>query len=95
MNPISLEDAAKACHISTYYFAHRFKSATGTTFGNYLNRIRLEQAKIRIMLEDELFTETAMKCGFSSIRMFNRSFVSYFKITPTQAKKAWRNAQFP
>ena len=87
---IRLEDAARACHMSTYYFAHSFKRATGTTFGTYLNRFRLEQAKVRIMLDDALFTDIAMQCGFSSVRTFNRSFVNYYKITPSQAKKEWR-----
>lgn len=88
---ISLEDAAGVCHMSMYYFAHSFKRATGTTFLNYLNGYRLEQAKHRITDTDESFTNIAMQCGFPSIRTFNRCFQKHYKLTPTEARVKWKS----
>lgn len=87
---ISLEDAAAVCHMSMYYFAHSFKKATGTTFLSYLNGYRLEQAKHLIIEVNTSFTEVAMRCGFSSIRTFNRCFQKHYKMTPTEAKTRWK-----
>lgn len=88
---ISLKDAAGVCHMSMYYFAHSFKKATGTTFLNYLNGYRLEQAMHRITDTDESFMHIAMQCGFPSIRTFNRCFQQHYKLTPTEARGKWKN----
>ena len=88
---ISLEDAALVCHMSMYYFAHSFKKATGTTFLNYLNGYRLEQAKHRITNTGDSFTNIAMHCGFPSIRTFNRCFQKHYKLTPTEARIKWQS----
>lgn len=87
---VTLEEAATACHMSMYYFAHSFKQATGTTFLSYLNGFRLEKARRLILETEESFTTIAMKCGFASIRTFNRCFRQHFKITPTEAKSQWK-----
>lgn len=88
---ISLTDAAAACHMSMYYFAHSFKHATGTTFINYLNSYRLEHAKCHIIDTEDSVTKIAMQCGFPSIRTFNRCFQKHYKLTPTQARAKWKS----
>ncbi len=91
---VSLEDAANACHMSMYYFAHLFKKATGTTFLSYLNEFRLEKVRHKITDSSTSFTQIAMQCGFPSIRTFNRCFLKHYKITPTQAREKWRPGNF-
>ncbi len=86
---IRLEDVADICHLSLYYFAHTFKKATGTTFGQYLTAFRLDLAKNRMIETKESISEIAMFCGFSSIRTFNRCFLNHFKMTPTEARRCW------
>jgi ligand-binding sensor protein len=44
--PISLEDIAGALNVSAYHFCRVFKMATGLTFVKYLNRVRIERAKV-------------------------------------------------
>lgn len=87
---VSLKDAATACHLSEYYFAHSFKRITGSTFLGFLNGYRLEKVRDLITNTDESFTSIALGCGFSTVRMFNRCFLNHFRMTPTKARVLWR-----
>src|SRR4029077_12409378 len=48
-DPVSLEEIAKAMHVSTFYFCKMFKKATGLTFTDYLGRVRVEKAKTLLL----------------------------------------------
>ena len=84
---IRLEDAAFACHFSSYYFAHCFKRAAGMTFNTYLTEFRLKKAAELIKSSSKTLTEIALACGFASVRTFNRSFMKFYNITPSQLRK--------
>ena len=92
---VSLNDAASACHLSEYYFAHSFKRITGSTFLSFLNGYRLEKVRELITTTDDSFTNIALNCGFSTVRMFNRCFLNHFKLTPTKARILWRGGNVP
>ena len=79
---IELEDAAKYCSLSKYYFAHLFKSTAGTTFCEYLTLYRLERAVPLLTDTSKKISEIAMDCGFSNIRSFNRAFRRIYKKSP-------------
>lgn len=82
--PITLEEAAAACHFSKYYFAHAFKELTGTTFSRYLAAFRLEKAVAALAVSDGNITAVALSCGFGNVRSFNRAFRERFGMTPLQ-----------
>lgn len=80
---ISLEDVAKCCNLSRYYFAHEFKRITNTTFLNYLTAYRLESAQVLLGTGMKM-TEIAFECGFPNVRSFNRAFRSVYGMAPTE-----------
>ena len=41
---VYLEDAARYCRLSKFYFSHLLKSITPSTFHEYITRFRLEKA---------------------------------------------------
>lgn len=70
---ITFEDAVSYSGYSASHFSKIFKAFTGMTFSEYLNVIRIENAII--MLRNNItVTSISQKCGFSTIRNFNRVF---------------------
>ena len=73
-DPVSLDEIAKAMHVSTFYFCKMFKKATGLTFTDYLGRIRIEKAKTLLLNPHLRVSEIAYMVGFQSLTHFNRVF---------------------
>jgi len=70
---ITFEDAVCYSGYSASHFSKIFKSFTGMTFSEYLNVIKIENAII-LLRENLTMTSISQKCGFSTIRNFNRVF---------------------
>jgi AraC-like DNA-binding protein/ligand-binding sensor protein len=82
-DPVSLDDIARAMHVSTFYFCKLFKKATGLTFTNYLGRVRVEKA-MNLLLNPHLrISEIAYTVGFQSLTHFNRVFRAITGEAPT------------
>lgn len=82
-DPLSLEEIAKAMHVSTFYFCKMFKKATGLTFTEYLGRIRVEKAKTLLLNPHLRISEIAYMVGFQSLTHFNRVFRHLTGESPT------------
>ena len=80
---ITFEDAVRASGYSASHFSKLFKKVSGMTFSDYLNIIRVEQA-ITMMREHpkHTITDVATRCGFSTVRNFNRVFRNVTGYTP-------------
>lgn len=85
--PLSLQGAAKEYNVSTEYLAKIFKTYTGKTFKEYLNRIRLNRAFLELIETDYSMLEIAMRNGFPDARAFNNIFRKEYGMTPFQYKK--------
>ncbi len=81
---ISLESMAKRIGLSEYYFSRLFKETTGMNFGVYLSYLRIQNAKRDIGFTDKSIIDIAYECGFKSIRTFNRNFIRFCEVTPTE-----------
>ncbi len=86
---ISLDEIACHTHFSKYYFAHLFKSITGSTFGEYVTIFRIERSKQLLPITKSI-TEVAYRCGFHNLRSYNRCFQKYCNCTPLQYKKQYK-----
>lgn len=84
--PVRMHDAATYVHLDRYHFCRLFKKETGTTFGEYQGRLRVE--KVKQLLADRSFRigEAALASGFGSIPQFNRVFRKYAGMTPSQCR---------
>ena len=83
---ITFSDAASFMGLSEPYFSRFFRKISGMTFSRYLNTVRLEHAIA--MLQDPTqklsVTEVASRCGFDTIRHFNRVFRDITGMTPRE-----------
>ena len=84
---VSLEDAAKSCNLSKYYFSHIFKEVTGMGFIEFLTAYRVERAAEELKHTDRKVTDIAFNCGFASLRSLNRTFKSRYGVNPLTYRK--------
>lgn len=87
MNNISLDDICRQCGFTPSYFCRIFKKATGRTFVEYLNYVRIREAEKLLMSSDANITEIFTKTGFTSHSYFNRVFYKYKNCNPSQYRK--------
>jgi len=84
---ISINECANDCEISVRYFSELFKNITGDTFIEFINKFRLNKAKILLETTNKNIINVAFEVGFENISHFNRLFKKYFKLTPKEYKK--------
>ncbi len=80
---ITLEEVADHCSVSTFYFCKLFKTTTGMTLTEYVNRRRIESAKRLLLQPGTRVTRVAYDVGYQSLSQFNRSFLKYAGCSPT------------
>jgi signal transduction histidine kinase/AraC-like DNA-binding protein len=83
MEPISLGDAAQHVSMSKEYLARCFRQEMGITLVTYLNRYRINQARMLLEKGDCNLTEIALETGFSSSGYFSRVFRQEVGMSPT------------
>lgn len=69
------------------YFSHLFKKEVGVSFKEYLNRIRMEKAKILLLETDLKIYEVAEKVGFHDSIYFSQAFKKCMGCSPAECKK--------
>ncbi|MCL2133860.1 MAG: AraC family transcriptional regulator [Bacteroidales bacterium] len=81
------EIAAALATNKTYLF-EAVKSITGKTLQEYINYLRLDEAKKMLDAHSKFTMEAiAMECGFNTYRTFYRLFKEKYKLTPTEYGK--------
>ncbi len=84
------ERAAKFMNMNPTYFSRLFHKLTGITFSQYLNYARCERAVSYLNDSTGLsVTEIASRCGFMTIRNFNRTFKSVTGYSPKTLPKGF------
>jgi AraC-like DNA-binding protein len=79
---ISLQRAAGMIHLSDAAFCKFFKRATGKTFSDYVNDIRIGLACSLLTESDRTVNAIAYQCGFESLSYFNRVFLRKKRTRP-------------
>ena len=77
---------AREARLSPYHFLRTFQIVAGVTPHQYLLRLRLQRAAIRLRIEPTKVVDVALESGFGDISNFNRSFRAEFGVSP----RAWR-----
>ncbi len=79
---ISLREVSDMLNFDESYFCRLFKKATGTTFTEYLNFVRVCKAEKLLNKTDNSILEISEAVGFSSVSYFNRIFKKYRHLSP-------------
>lgn len=78
----SIEQAAKACHVSAAYFTRLFQRYDAETPLACLTRLKLSQAAIKLRQPDALVKNVATELGYKSAAHFSRAFKSWSGRSP-------------
>ena len=70
----SLDELSKKIGVSKSYLSRIFKTDTGISLWDYLNRYRIQKAKELLLLTDESITSIAADVGFEDVGYFGRVF---------------------
>jgi AraC-like DNA-binding protein len=85
---ITLAQAADLIHLSRSAFSKFFRRATGKTFSDYVNDIRIGNACYLLTESDKAINEIAYETGFESLTYFNRVFLKKKQVTPRKFRHA-------
>ncbi len=85
--PLSIHKAAALIHLSPTAFCKFFKRATGKTFSDYVNDIRIANVCNQLMETDKQIAEIAYANGFETLTYFNRVFIKKKHMRPSKYRK--------
>ncbi len=86
---IKLEQMSEMLSFDPSYFCRIFKSATGATFTEYLNFVRVCKSERLLRESDKSIFDISEEVGFSSPTYYNRMFNKYKGLSP----RAYRQAE--
>lgn len=92
-DPITAMDAAKAVGLSYNYFSNVFSRITGKTFKQYLNRVRINNAKHQLLVSDRSISEISELVGYNNPSYFILAFRRQTGITPAVFAKKYKKLQ--
>ena len=81
---IKLGIVSETVHMSPQYFSTIFKKYTGSSFVDYVNKLRVNQAIGMLRGSNKKITHIAMECGFNNTATFNEIFRKITGKTPSQ-----------
>jgi YesN/AraC family two-component response regulator len=87
MQELSLYLLAEKFYVSPYYLSRFFKEATGFTFVEYVNSVRIKEAKKLLERTTMKVSLVAKKVGFGSVTHFGRVFKSVTGYVPLYFRK--------
>lgn len=84
---LSLKTVSKQFHFSTRYFAHVFKLCTDSNYTQYVNSVRMEEAKRLLRMSNLNINEIARRVGYSDVGHFSRNFKSIVGKRPSEYRR--------
>jgi AraC-like DNA-binding protein len=79
---VTLQDIAEREHLSIYYLSHVIKDATGLSYKEFLNYIRVEESEKLLLGTDMKVSAISEAVGFSATRYFVKYFKLWFGMEP-------------
>jgi len=81
-----LGSLAREAGLSPYHFLRTFEQLAGVTPHQYVRRMRLREAAVRLVSKKEKVLDIALDCGFGDVSNFNRAFRNEFGANP----RSWK-----
>jgi AraC-like DNA-binding protein len=89
-NPSHSQSAAEVAAelaMSESRFSRFFRRATGNTYTDFVNRVRINRACQLLMTSDRYVTNICYDVGFNNVANFNRRFLELKGMTPSEFRK--------
>ncbi len=91
---LSLQKLSEITHLNQSYFSHLFKKVKNESFRDYLNKVRIENAKK--LLENDLYKvyEVSYMVGYSDYKYFSSVFKKTVGVSATEYSKVRSSKDF-
>lgn len=86
-NEIDLKEVAEIVHMAPASVCRFFKSSTGLTIFEYLNKIKIDYSCQLLLNTDMNIVNISYDCGFNNLSHFNKQFKKFIGNTPTLFRK--------
>ncbi len=84
---LSLSLLEEKLHLNKYYISHLFSEKLDIRFNDYVNSLRVTEAKRYLRNTDLSVTEISEIVGFNTLRTFNRAFMKQIGVSPSEFRK--------
>lgn len=85
--PFSLQQLADQLHLTKRTLLRRFKAELKETPLNYLQRLRIEQAKRLLETSRIPIEQVVLQVGYEDVSSFRKLFLQYTELTPSQYRQ--------
>jgi AraC-like DNA-binding protein len=86
-DPHSAAALAAELGMSESRFSRFFRKATGNTFTDFVNRVRISRASQLLMDTSQQVSHICFEVGFNNVANFNRRFLEIKGMTPSEFRK--------
>ncbi|MFC5406167.1 response regulator [Cohnella soli] len=86
---VSLSEVSSHVGMSPNYFSKQFRSETGEYLTDFINRLRIDEAKKVLLESNQRSYEIAASVGFADHSYFSRVFKKYTGVSPTEYRDLW------
>ena len=86
-NQFSVKDLADELDMSERMFTRFFRNATGNSFTDFVNRLRVNKACQLLMETERYVTNICYDAGFNNVANFNRRFLELKGMTPKEFRQ--------
>ena len=87
---ITMEDLAKEEYMGKNYVSQFWKRITEMNFTEFINSRRAEMAERLLLTTDLSMQDVSERCGFSDPKYFYKSFKKWYRCTPSEHRKKYR-----
>lgn len=86
---INLDTLAIMNDVSANYISKKFKKDTGINIIDYINMVKIDNAKKLLIITDDSINDISKKCGFGSSDYFSYVFKKQEKVSPNKYRKEY------
>jgi AraC family transcriptional regulator len=90
---LTITQIATAVGIHPVHLAREFRKFHCCTIGDYIRRLRIEQACHALAHSEFSLSQIALSAGFSDHSHFSRVFKRFMRVTPTEYRAAFRRGK--
>lgn len=92
---LALDRLARLAGLSRFHFLRQFRALTGETPKQYVLRLRIERAALRLLLVRSSVLDVALDCGFQNHETFSRAFKRRFGTSPSEYRTSFARVERP